>query len=74
MNISTQAFVALQSFYAEIKAKSEEDTGAVMAEYGLLLALIAVMIIGTLVLFRNSLIGVFTQANTQLDSSITTTP
>jgi len=74
MNISTQAFVALQSFYAEIKAKSEEDTGAVMAEYGLLLALIAVMIIGTLVLFRNSLIGVFTQANTQLDGSITTTP
>lgn len=72
-NISTQAFVALQSFYGEVKAKFDEDRGAVMAEYGLLLALIAVMIIGTLVAFRDSLTSVFTSANTTLESYETVT-
>lgn len=70
-NMTIQAVCAAQSLYAEIKTRFEEDRGAVMAEYGLLLALVAVMIIGTLVLFRNSLIGVFSKANNNLDSSIT---
>lgn len=70
-NMTIKAVCSAQALYTEIKTRFEEDRGAVMAEYGLLLALVAVMIIGTLVLFRNSLIGVFTRANTELDTSNT---
>jgi len=65
--IATRAMVTAQIGATDIKERSADERGAVMAEYGLLLALIAVAIITTLVLFKDSLVSVFTDANTALD-------
>jgi len=66
----TRAFVFAQNGVADLKERAAEDRGAVMAEYGLLLALIAVAIIVTLTVFKNSLTSVFTSANTELNGAV----
>lgn len=63
----TRAVVSAQTGVADMKERAAEDRGAVMAEYGLLLALIAVAIIVTLTVFKNSLTDVFSNANDALD-------
>lgn len=63
----TRAVVSAQTGAADLKERAADDRGAVMAEYGLLLALIAVAIIVTLTVFKNSLTSVFSDATTTLN-------
>lgn len=63
-----KALAVLQGLHAELRARAAEERGAVMAEYGLLLAVIALAIIATLVLFRDELTSVFSNATTTLNT------
>jgi len=63
-----KALAVLQGLHAELRTRAAEERGAVMAEYGLLLAVIALAIIATLVLFRDELTSVFTNATTTLNT------
>lgn len=65
------ALASLQGLQTEMRERAAEERGAVMAEYGLLLAVIALAIIATLVLFRDELTGVFTNATTTLNTGTT---
>lgn len=65
------ALASLQGLQTEMRERAAEERGAVMAEYGLLLAVIALAIIATLVLFRDELTGVFTNATTTLNTGAT---
>ena len=56
--------IRCQNAYAEVKA----ERGAAMAEYGLLLALVALAAIAILVLFGEELVDVFTEATETLDT------
>ena len=49
-------------------AAAKEDRGAAMAEYGLLLALVALAAIGILVFFGGEIVEVFTDAEGTLDN------
>lgn len=49
-------------------AAAKEERGAAMAEYGLLLALVALAAIAILVLFGEELVDVFTEATETLDT------
>ena len=58
-------------------AASKEERGAAMAEYGLLLALVALAAIAILILFGEALVDVFTDADDTLRTrggSAPTTP
>ncbi len=46
-----------------------EEAGQGLTEYALIIALVAVALIATLVLFRNSIGRVFTNATTKLNSA-----
>lgn len=63
-----KAFAVLQGLEMDLRSRAKEERGAVMAEYGLLLAVIALAIIATLVLFRDELESVFTDATTTLNT------
>jgi pilus assembly protein Flp/PilA len=58
------------------KALGRDDSGATAIEYGLLAALIAVVIIGAVMSLGGTLEGVFTEVDTQLTGTATapTTP
>ena len=60
----TSMFVKLQN--AIVTAR--EDRGAAMAEYGLLLALVALAAIAILVLFGEELVNIFTEAEQTLET------
>jgi len=60
--MTTALFVRIQN--AIVTAR--EDRGAAMAEYGLLLALVALAAIGILALFGGAIVDVFTDAETTL--------
>ncbi|MEM7091858.1 MAG: Flp family type IVb pilin [Actinomycetota bacterium] len=62
--MTTALYVRLQNAMAEIK----EERGAAMAEYGLLLALVALAAIGVLVFFGGEIIEVFDDAGDTLDA------
>ncbi len=62
----TKLMVRLQNTIAD-----REERGAAMAEYGLLLALVALAAVTILALFGENIKGVFTSANTQLETGIT---
>ena len=49
---------------------AEEGQG--MTEYGLVLGVIAIAVVGILVTMRTSIVGLFTKANTALDTAVTT--
>lgn len=61
----TELMVRLQNRIA-----LREDRGAAMAEYGLLLALIALAAVTVLALFGDNIRDVFTSANTRLEDGI----
>ncbi|GAB2528211.1 Flp family type IVb pilin [Paramicrobacterium agarici] len=53
-------FVTLQSFVSSVKGRlSREESGATAVEYGLLVGLIAVAIVGTLILLGPQLQDLF---------------
>ncbi len=43
-----------------------DESGQAMTEYGLLIAIIAVAVVGALILLKDKLIGVFTKAANEL--------
>ena len=61
----TKLFVHIQNEIAD-----REERGAAMAEYGLLLALVALAAITILATFGDSIKAVFTTANTELNSNM----
>lgn len=73
-NPSIKAAAAFQARAVNARSRAADERGAVMAEYGLLLALIAVMIIAALVAFRDSIFGTFNQATDQLGGTQATVP
>jgi pilus assembly protein Flp/PilA len=52
----------------KIKRFFIEEKGQGMTEYGLVLGLIAVAVVGTLVLFRNEILNIFNQALTAVQT------
>lgn len=61
-------YVATENRIAEIKRAFNEDRGAAMAEYGLLIALIAVVCIATIGYIGTNLNAKFNEVNTKLTS------
>ncbi len=61
----TKLFIHIQNEIAD-----REERGAAMAEYGLLLALVALAAITILATFGDSIKAVFTTANTELNSNM----
>jgi len=61
----TKLMVRLQNDIAD-----RQERGAAMAEYGLLLALVALAAIAILATFGRSISSVFTSANTELNSNL----
>ena len=60
----TKLFVQIQNAVASAK----EERGAAMAEYGLLLALVALAAITILVAFGGEIVEVFTEAEESIDT------
>ena len=63
----TELMVRLQNTIAD----RQDERGAAMAEYGLLLALVALAAIVILATFGENIREVFTTANTELETGIT---
>ncbi len=61
----TQLMVRLQNTIAD-----REERGAAMAEYGLLLALVALAAVVTLATFGDSIVAVFEGADAELNSNL----
>jgi pilus assembly protein Flp/PilA len=60
-------YVTLLLFAGDVKNRlTREDSGATAVEYGLLVGLIAVVIIGAVVALGGTLSGLFTDVNTQI--------
>lgn len=62
MNLFTQLAVMLHVGLAKLTDEKRDDRGVTAAEYGLILALIAVVIIGAVTLLGTSLNTMFTNA------------
>ncbi len=58
-------FVAAQLRLAELRDREE---GQAMAEYALIIALVAVLLIGTLILFKDSLVNTFGDITSRLNA------
>jgi len=56
-------WVSLQNSAAQLR---EQEEGQAMAEYALIIALVAVLLVGTLTLFKDEIVGVFTDINNAL--------
>ena len=61
----TKTFVRIQN-----EIENREDRGAAMAEYGLLLALVALVAIGVLATFGSKISQVFTTSSKSLDTGL----
>jgi pilus assembly protein Flp/PilA len=59
---------ALMIRFQNAVAAAKDERGAAMAEYGLLLALVALAAIAILVLFGEQLVDVFTEATDTLEN------
>ena len=66
--MTTALMIRFQNAVASIGATTKEERGAAMAEYGLLLALVALAAIGILVFFGGEIVEVFTEAEGTLNS------
>ncbi|SEC17585.1 Flp family type IVb pilin [Paenibacillus sp. GP183] len=54
----------------KIKGLLKEEAGQGMTEYGLVLGLIAVAVVGTLVLLRTQIIALFNNAKAGVDAGV----
>lgn len=63
----TSLMVSMTAFIAGIKDRLSSEKGATAVEYGLMVALIAVFIIGAVALVGTSLDAIFTQVAGELD-------
>ena len=62
-------FAAYQYLKLRLGALAEDEKGATMIEYGLLAALLAVALIGTIGFLSGSLDGIFQAAGDELDAA-----
>lgn len=62
-----QLVIDLQNRFATARSIARDQRGAAMAEYGLLLALVALAAIGILAAFGGELVEVFTEAEETLN-------
>jgi Flp pilus assembly pilin Flp len=70
--LSLRLVVALQALGNAIEAKFQDDKGQTLAEYGLIMAVIAVaVVVAAGVLFRNAIIGAFNSATNCLSAAST---
>lgn len=68
--LALRAVVALQALGNAIEAKFQDEEGQTLAEYGLIMAVIAVAtVITAVVLFRGAIISAFNSATNCLDGS-----
>jgi pilus assembly protein Flp/PilA len=56
----------LANLYLRALAVRDREEGQAMAEYGIIIALVAVLLIGTLVVFKDALISTFTDISSRL--------
>ncbi|HEX5479230.1 MAG TPA: Flp family type IVb pilin [Dehalococcoidia bacterium] len=70
--LSLRLVVALQALGNAIEAKFQDEEGQTLAEYGLIMAVIAVaVVVAAGVLFRNAIIGAFNSATNCLSTAST---
>ncbi len=50
----------LANLYLRALAVRDREEGQAMAEYGIIIALVAVLLIGTLIIFKDALVSTFT--------------
>ena len=68
--VALRVWVALQAIGQSIEAKMKDEEGQTLAEYGLIMAVIAVaVVIVAVVAFRTAIISAFSQATNCLDGS-----
>ena len=66
----TTAALRLFSLLSAVRARIEDDHGQTLAEYGLIMAVIAVaVVIAAVVAFRGAIVSAFNQATNCLDGS-----
>lgn len=68
MNELSHAAIRLHTALVVGVARLREERGAAMAEYGLLLAMVALAAIGILVFFGGEIVEMFTDAEGKLDT------
>jgi pilus assembly protein Flp/PilA len=56
----------LRDWYELLRIQLKREEGQTMAEYGLLIALIAVLLVTTLLVFKDALINTFTSISNKL--------
>jgi Flp pilus assembly pilin Flp len=56
----------LRDWYELIRIQLKREEGQTMAEYGLLIALIAILLVATLLVFKDALITTFTNITNKL--------
>jgi pilus assembly protein Flp/PilA len=56
----------LANLYLRALAVRDREEGQAMAEYGIIIALVAVLLIATLLVFKNALISTFTDISNSL--------
>jgi pilus assembly protein Flp/PilA len=56
----------LRDWYELIRIQLKREEGQTMAEYGLLIALIAILLVASLLLFKNALVSTFTNITNSL--------
>ena len=54
---------------ALVKSFWNDESGQAQVEYGLVIALVAIAVMGTLVIFRNQIIALFTRMGNQLNTA-----
>jgi pilus assembly protein Flp/PilA len=68
-------FVSLQSLAVTTKNRlSREETGATAVEYGLIIGLIAVAVVGVLIVLGPQIAGLFQNVSDTIDTIPTPTP
>ncbi len=68
--LALRVFVALRGIGQSIEAKFQDEEGQTLAEYGLIMAVIAVaVVVAAGVAFRGAIVGAFTSATDCLNGS-----
>ena len=66
MNALLRMVVAIQTGWTELTDKAREDRGATAVEYGLMVALIAIVIIAAVVILGTNLSSLFGQVGSKV--------
>lgn len=66
--LALRVFVALKSIGQSIESKLQDEEGQTLAEYGLIMAVIAVaVVVGAGILFRTAIVGSFNKSTNCLN-------